>query len=280
MTAADQDAKGGDSGPSIGWIRGSAAGVVFAAVLVLGTVPLFTDIFAICETVSEPARPVRETCKAPGIAETVPLIIVGLVLVWPVLESIELFGVGKISRRLDDHEDRQNEMKRTQDEILTSVRSTATSTASQTTNFFAAPEFASMVGDIAALKVQGRSESTSREADGGDGSNLESVLERLKPYLQLSRRLNDPSFRESVLDRDEISPALVAGDVELMSEVGAESVQSVETLDHWREANLAELRLLREAARGLENMQREALPGVESAAAQALASLRLAGFQP
>jgi hypothetical protein len=167
-----------------------------------------------------------ERCSPLPVETMIPALLVVLALMWPDLTSVELFGLGRIQRRLHDQDIRQTQLEAVQQRLESRIENTLAVQQNPTINFG--------TSSAAALIAESKVDDDGRrlaEAGGEHGSSsvdqseaLMASVEPIKPWINLARRMNDPGFA-AVVDAGAASgspsdaPGLMRSDVALLRKV-------------------------------------------------------------
>jgi hypothetical protein len=248
------DGGGQTQGQSGGWTkvrRGLAFAIVVASAIAFA-VSQTVDALQVCEAISTRAAKAvetSETCKPLAVQDLIPFLLVSLVLMWPDVTDIEVFGLGRITRRLDSQDHRQDRLEARISNVV-----------SQTVevNYASTPEFTLLAdrvsawvegqGDVSAIAV----EQTPSPQDGTQ-SNFHSRADPLRPYLEVARRLrHDKRFAEAVGAGGETpweNTELTPGDQQLLSSVATEGRFQMDDLLAWADHNAIGAQVVRDNLR-------------------------------
>jgi hypothetical protein len=182
----------------------------------------------VTRTSGSPAKVERVTECEPLPVETVaPALLLVLALMWPDLTSFELFGLGKVTRRLNDQDARQNELEAAQMRLENRV-SVDVANSPTFNNFPNNPVQAldaERMVDEAQRRISEQLEGGEKQPEPADlFEELRVGSEPLKTWLNIARRLNDPIFSQAVeagaaSGSPADDPRLIPADAELLRRV-------------------------------------------------------------
>jgi hypothetical protein len=129
---------------------------------------------------------------------------------WPDLASVQLFGLGSITRRLNEQDSRQNSLEAAQQRLENRIETSVAVQANPTINNFPFdPRLARHLEGLVEAQRSGQpgdaAPSLPAEQDVGTGGDSVRIFEEfdrqvqpLKPWLEVARRLRDPHFAAAV----------------------------------------------------------------------------------
>jgi hypothetical protein len=205
-------ASSGNGGPEqVRWQthlrRGAACAVVVVAV-VLWFLSRYRHDFQVCQTTTTTTKTqvVKKACGPIPIQDFLPVLLILGALIWPDVTEIDVRGLGRIVRRLDVTNEKQQEIAETQDRIigqLTQVQVGQTANQSVAVNVADSTAFARQLDDVQeAIKGLQRGETVPSIAppagQGEDRETLRSELldawRELEPWAEFGRRVNEDRF--------------------------------------------------------------------------------------
>lgn len=263
------------------------------AVVLLCVVGFFatraSDSLAICthEETSRSGVVTRiESCKPLPVQDVVPGLLLALALLWPDLSSFELAGIGRIQRRLEGQEVRQEILERQQNLLMQTVASSAASARSEMHLSLANPDLADVVRRLTDLekhsgatsselpsghslpRLPGESDepagSSTASAAAADRSTREAPIvspgeqlaERtrdLRPWLEYVRKLGDTRFVDCAAEWaegvDAAALSLPVADQRILEAVERVAGRRVppDRVREWSGRRQLEIRLLRQS---------------------------------
>lgn len=251
----------------------------------------------VTRTSGTPAKVEREeNCKPLPIEAVVPALLLVLALMWPDLSSVQLFGLGQVTRRLSEQDSRQNQLESAQQRLENEVAANASAQA----NAVAQPEQTvnNVVGTDPAVALLVEEVANSRKTDGtADASasapvagkdemraRFETVTEWLLPWLEVARRMNDPQFAAAVRGgaasgTPSDDPNLLPSDRVLLLRVQRSGHPfGVEALERWLTENELQLATVRDTLRAGTDAASESLRVATQFAEQLLSDLQRRGL--
>jgi hypothetical protein len=230
-----------------------------------------SDEFDVCDTQTTElrgeAQGSRETCKPLPVQDIVPLLLVALAFLWPDLTHVELFGLGRVVRRLDVQEMKQDQLEGAQNKLEATVLSSAQAHATQRLevhNYANSPDLAQLAERVDALERQQRGHELKHPPEMREGEKavseadpwaaFESAAAPLRPWLEVARRLaNDERFAQAVRDAGERpweSDKLTEVDKNLLRSLAYGGARlDVAALQKWAEENHLAADVVRDAFR-------------------------------
>lgn len=215
-----------------------------------------------------------ETCKPLPVETMVPALLLVLALMWPDLTSVELFGLGRITRQLKQQDTRQDELEASQQHLENSIQNINAVQQSPTINNFAT--------DPAAAHMTEMAVDAEREDDAY--AHLLTAAGPLKPWLNVARRMNGPKFAEAVRAGAASGalaghPSLQPPDVELLRQVQRPGRPfAVDELERWAEENAVQLDAVRDTLAIGTDANAESVRVATRFAEQLLSDLRRRGL--
>jgi len=254
-----------------GWTKARRflALLLVAACAVGFTVSRTSEELQVCETqqttTPNQAAETREICQPLPVQDIVPVLLLALAFMWPDLTHIELFGLGKITRRLEGQEIRQDQLESAQNRLENQVLTAIQVKASQNlnvVNYATSPDLAGLAERITTLEREQRGEGPLEAADeaASDAGDIQEVFRRtaepLRPFLEVARRFNDPSFStavESGGERPWESENLITADKALLRQVafGGQHLNVAE-LRAWAAENQVQADVVRDNLWGID----------------------------
>jgi hypothetical protein len=191
------------------------------------------DEFQSCQTTTThsadvpPKIATKEECKALPPQDLLPLMLVALALLWPDLGSVELFGLGRIARRLNAQDARQNVLEAAQQRLENRVETTVSTAQNVAISFATDPSAARLVETVVNLDRRLAETPQAAETDAAtapDDGTLQAFLEAfapIQPWVEVARRLNQPLFANALRDaaasgRPSDDPRLLETDKQLL----------------------------------------------------------------
>jgi hypothetical protein len=252
------------------------------------------DEFESCQTnvtrtSGSPEKVQRETNCKPLPAETlVPVLVLVLALMWPDLTSVELFGLGRVSRRLTEQDARQNQLEAAQQRLENRIENTVAVQQNPTFNFGTNPA-AALIAEHKVEEDERRRAAGEAGADGAASSaesyaRLKAAVEPLKPWLNIARRLSDPMFAEAVAGgatsgSPADDPRLLPSDVELLRHVQRPGQPfDLDGLRRWASENSLQIDAIRDTMRAGPAANPESVRVATKFAGQLLSDLQRRGL--
>lgn len=208
-------------------------------------------------TSGTPAKVVHEeVCKPLPIESLVPALLLILALVWPDLASVELFGLGRVSRRLEEQDARQSQLESAQQRLETRIENSIQ--MGQVTNVFPASPMAALAVESYVEELQRRSQGVGAETSedaAPEWSELVEAAAPLRPWLSVARRLNDPVFQHALTEgaasgSSADAPGLVPEDRQVLKQVQRAGHRfDVEGARRWAAENALQLDAVRDTLR-------------------------------
>jgi hypothetical protein len=274
--------------------------VLAACVLLVGS--QYRSDWKVCETTQRSAKSAREEtverkCSPASPALALAPLLVALLLIWPDLSEVELFGIGRIRRRLDRQAETQHELLEGQQAILQKVEAVQVSTQVASMSQGVTVQFGDQLNLANQLVDLGDRLAQIEEAmkkSGGAGIELPSrgpgraplmvdPISKIDPWLALAALLNSPGVLESV--RNAVSQGLPPAQAEgltesekatLLNAAGQESFD-LDGFLAWRAEYGAQLKLLRKAQHPSQKLNAEERKEAERLAARLLVELERRG---
>lgn len=227
-----------------------------------------------------------KSCNPLPVQDVVPGLLLALALLWPDLASFELAGIGRIQRRLEGQEVRQDALESQQNLLMQTVASSAASAKSEMHLNLTHPDLAAVVGRLAKLETKisddARQSSSSADhalpelaSDSADEPNSEpsphpvgrpkrnesitspsdqlvAQTRDLWPWLEYVRRLGDRRFVENAASwaegTDLAALSLPAADQKILGAVERAAGQRVhpERVRDWDSRRQLEIQMLRQ----------------------------------
>lgn len=229
----------------------------------------------------------EESCRPLPVESLIPGLLLVLALMWPDLASVELFGLGRVARRLTAQEERQNELQAAQHRLENQIEANLTVQQNPTINFAMNPYMALLTE--AKVNAHGQQvPGTGAPAEGQDRDALLvsflSAAAPLKPWLNLARRLNDPTFaavvREGATSGSPADdPRLLPPDKRLLQEVQRPGHPlDVEEVVAWATENSLQLTAVRDTLNAGSHANPESLRVAVKFAGQLFSDLQRRGL--
>jgi hypothetical protein len=289
MTELQRDETHHPPGPWTLARRGAAIAII-GAVAVLVVRSHYYDGWKTCETTTTTAPGaaprIERSCAPYAIADTIPLLLLALVFIWPDLSEVELFGIGKIKRRLDRQAQGQDQLLRGQQRLEQHVHtlqlSAQVASQHQETNIDLGEslglsrQLVDLEKRLKGLEAGEPAPERAEEQRPRD-TTLQVAWQRLEPYVRFASRLNDPGFLEAIrralADRrpPDQAEGLLPRDRRLVRDVSQDGSLDLDRLIEWKERYRAQLETLRQAMQPRVDLSDE-LRGDALAIAEALLS--------
>jgi hypothetical protein len=275
--------------------------VLAACVLLIGS--QYRSSWKVCETTARSARGAREETVERKCSPASPVIalaplLVSLLLIWPDLSEVELFGIGRIRRRLDRQAETQHELLEGQQAILQTVEAVQVSTQVASMSQDVTVQFGDQLNLGNQLVSLGDRLAQIEEAmkkSGGAEIELPSVvparaplmvdpISKINPWLALAALLNSPRVLEAVRDATSngLAPAQAEGLTEsekaTLRKAPGERPFDLDGFLAWRSEYAAQLELLRKAQHPSQRLNAEERKEAEGLAARLLAELKRRGI--
>jgi hypothetical protein len=242
----------------------------------------------VTKTSGTPEKVERETsCEPVGVETMVPALLLVLALMWPDLAAVELFGLGRVTRRLNEQDARQNQLEVAQQRLENRISIGIDN--SPTFNNFASDPFTALLAERKVAEAQRLL--AERNADGQEPptstvgfAQLEAAVEPLKPWLNVARRLNDPMFAAAVAagaaaGSPSDDPRLLQPDVELLRRVQRPGHPfDVAAVQQWAAENSLQVDAVRDTLRAGTAANPESIRVATKFAGQLLSDLQRRGL--
>jgi hypothetical protein len=273
--------------------------VLAACVLLVGS--QYRSDWKVCETIQRSAKrgegeSTERKCSPASPAIALAPLLLALLFVWPDLSEVELFGIGRIRRRLDRQAETQHELLDGQQAILQKVEavqvSTQVSSMSQGVTVQLGDQL-NLANQVVALGDRLAQIEATRKAGGEEvevPAEIPTVpppmvdpISKINPWLALAALLNSPGVLDSV--RDATSKGLPAAQAEGLTETEkatllrapGEGSFDLDGFLAWRSEYAAQLELLRKAQHPSQRLSAEERKEAERLAASLFAELRRRG---
>jgi hypothetical protein len=251
-----------------GW-RWSAAGMMLVAVAALLLISHLGSSLRSCEeTVATVGhRPVVEECRALGLGDLLPLLLLAVLFLLPDLSSIKIAGLGELQMRQDEVEEKLVVIGGGLGSFI--VRDASGLTLEQMEDRLGEAETEEEEETSTESRVLRESGaeaplSTEDEHEGAPVDRGRAIAEldllwrRLEPLVRLGERCADPTFlSRAVVYIDEPARArtilLSAEEADLVARGGVREAEELRTLARWAslfEEEIVGVRLVAEAAQG------------------------------
>jgi hypothetical protein len=278
----------------------AAAAVLAACALLIGT--QYRSSWKVCETTGQKGKEAQEETvvrKCSPASPTIALapLLVALLLIWPDLSEVELFGIGRIRRRLDQQAETQHELLEGQQAILQRVETVQLSTQVASMNQDVTVQLGDQLslanqlvalGDRVAQIEEAMKNTQVAEIEPANGAPVEVPLvvdpiSRIEPWLALAALLHSPGVLEAV--RDATSKGRPAAEAEGLTDRERATLQNapgersfnLDAFLAWRSEYAAQLELLRKARHPSQRLNDEERNEAERLAARLLAELERRG---
>ncbi len=275
--------------------------VLAACVLLIGS--QYRSSWKVCETTGRsergaPEKTVERKCSPASPVIALAPLLVSLLLIWPDLSEVELFGIGRIRRRLDRQAETQHDLLEGQQAILQKVEAVQVSTQVASMSQGVTVQFGDQLNLANQLVALGDRLAQIEEAmkkSGGAEIELPSEaparaplmvdpISKIKPWLALAALLNSPGVLEAV--RDATSNGLAPAQAENLTESEKATLRKalgerpfdLDEFLAWRSGYAAQLELLRRAQHPSQRLNAEEHAEAERLAARLLTELERRGI--
>lgn len=251
-----------------------------------------TDEFRSCETKvtrtsdAPPKVSSEQTCKALPPQDLLPFFLVALALLWADLTSIELFGLGRVAKRLNEQDGRQNALEASQQRLENRVETNVRTDQSVAITFANDENVARLAGKVVDLEriaaagglaprppdSRPLGSGTERDADATSEPAVEpeghlslflAAFAPVQPWVEAARRLNQPRFAAAVgraaQERPSADENLVTSDRELLSRIERGGTLKAYDLVQWAISNAFQIDAVRTTYSAGETATHESL---------------------
>jgi hypothetical protein len=201
--------------------------------------------------------------------DLLPIFLLALALLWPDLTSVELFGLGRIARRLNDQDARQNTLEAAQQRLENRVETTVSTTQSIALNFANDENYARLVDRVVELErragVEGEEPGPPAEPAEGTLAEFREEFRPIQPWVEVARRLNQPLFAQVLREgadsgRPSDDPRLVEADKQLIARIERPGRPfEFDEFLAWGHENALQIDAVRDTYAAGENATRESL---------------------
>lgn len=226
----------------------------------------------------------EENCEPIPVESMVPVFLLVIALMWADLASVEILGLGTVTRRLNEQDARQNQLEAAQLSLQNTVQSSA---VAQTNLYFANSAEYALGTEVLARRQLDSGEAPPTGAPTSDRlSDFETAVEPLKAWLLVDQRMRDPTFASAVQagaasGNLSDSTSLVSRDKDLLKQIERPGTPfAVDQMRAWSAENQTMIRSVRETLQAGAGANPEALRIAAAFCNQLLSDLRRHGLVP